>query len=214
MQRGNGNGILMRGIGRWIVFSRLRAWLGLKLEVPRLLRDATIPRAATCLDIATGLGWGSVGLLRRDPLAEIVALDSDERILPHTRYYLSSHAEKERTAVCRGDAKHLPFRDGAFHVVICFYGLHHCRGYLEALREIARVLKPAGTLALIDPVRKAGKTLGGHHGTEIPTLSELRRMLSEAGFDPVAPRVSNVSRTSGGAQSAILRIVRQKRPKP
>jgi len=180
----------MRGIGRWLVFSRLRAWLGTRIEVPRLLRGTTIPRGATCLDIAAGLGWASVGLLRRERLAEIVAVDYDETILPRTRDYLRSHAAGERTAVCRADAKHLPFRDGSFHVVICLYGLHHCRGYLEALREIARVLKPGGILALIDPVRRPGKPPGGHHGTEVPAVEELQRMLDDAGFQPVAPRVS------------------------
>jgi SAM-dependent methyltransferase len=74
--------------------------------------------------------------------------------------------------------------------VLCLYGFHHCRGYLEALRETARVLKPDGTLALIDPVRKPTKPPGGHHGTEVLTSEELQRMLGKAGFAPVSPRVA------------------------
>jgi ubiquinone/menaquinone biosynthesis C-methylase UbiE len=142
------------------------------------------------LDIATGLGWASVGLIHREPSAQIVALDYDETILPHTRDYVSSHAATARTPVCRADAKHLPFRDTTFDVVVCLYGLHHCRGYIQALREIARVLKLGGMLALIDPVRKTGKPPGGHHGTEVLTSDELQRALDEAGFDPVSSRVS------------------------
>ncbi|HLK86213.1 MAG TPA: methyltransferase domain-containing protein [Candidatus Binataceae bacterium] len=190
METGDRNGVLMRGVGRWFVFSRLRAWFGIALETPRLLRGTAIPRGATCLDLAAGLGWAGAGLLRREPLAEVVAVDYDETILPRTRDYLRSRTAGQRTAICRADAKHLPFRTGSFHVVICLYGLHHCRGYLDALREIARVLKPGGTLALVDPVRKAGKAPKGHHGTEVPTVEELQRMLAAAGFEPGAPRVA------------------------
>src|SRR5690348_2133195 len=175
MERKAEHGVLMRGLGRWFVYSRPRAWLGMAVEVPRLLRDVELARGARCLDIATGLGWASAGLLRRDPSARVVALDYDESILPRTREYLAAHGAARGTALCRADGKRLPFRAGSFDLVLCLYGLHHFRGYLDALREIARVLKPDGTFALIDPVRGAGKPPGGHHGTEVPTIAELDR---------------------------------------
>jgi ubiquinone/menaquinone biosynthesis C-methylase UbiE len=190
MEQRDRGGVLMRGIGRWLVFSRPRAWIGTAVEIPRLLRGVRIPRRAVCLDIATGLGWASVGLVRRDSSARIVAVDYDGTILPSTRDYVRSHAAGASVALCRGDAKRLPFRDASFDLVLCLYGLHHFHGYLEALREVARVLKSDGTFALIDPVRKPGKPPGGHHGTEVPTSEELQRMLREAGFDFVPPRVS------------------------
>jgi ubiquinone/menaquinone biosynthesis C-methylase UbiE len=123
---------------------------------------------------------------QRDPSARIVAIDYDETILPRTRDYLSSHAAAGNTAVCRADAKLLPFRDTSFDLVLRLYGLHHCRGYLEALREMARVLKPDGMFALIDPVRKSGKPLGGYHGTEVLTSEELQQVLGKAGFRSVS----------------------------
>jgi SAM-dependent methyltransferase len=193
-------GVLMRGIGRRLVFSRPRAWFGATVELPRLLRGVRIPHSATCLDVATGLGWASAGLAWCDPSARIVALDYDETILPRTRDYLSSHGAAN-TMICRADAKHLPFPASTFDLALCLYGLHHCRGYLEALREIARVLKLDGTLALIDPVRKPGKPPGGHHGTEVPTGQELQQMLGKAGFRSVSPRVSM------GRAKAVVRKV-------
>ena len=190
MEHEDHHGILMRGIGRWLVYSRPRAWLGMAVEVPRLLRGVSIPRGARCLDIATGIGWASAGLARRDPSTRIVALDYDGAILPRTREYLAARGAAASTALCRADAKLLPFRDGSFDLVLCLYGLHHFRGYLEALREIARVLKSSGTFALIDPIRRPGKPPGGHHGTEVPTSEELDRMLGEAGFEILRSRIS------------------------
>jgi SAM-dependent methyltransferase len=84
----------------------------------------------------------------------------------------------------------LPFSDESFDLVLCLYGLHHFRGYLEALREIARVLRSTGTFVLIDPVRNPNKPPGGHHGTDVPTREELDRMLGEAGFEIVLSPVS------------------------
>ncbi len=96
----------------------------------------------------------------------------------------------EGSGLCRADGKRLPFRDGSFDLVLCLYGLHHFRGYFEALCEIARVLKPTGTFALIDPIRRPGKPPGGRHGMEVPTRDELDRMLRDAGFEIVRSRVS------------------------
>jgi len=192
------HGVLMSGFGRWLVYSRPRAWLGSAVEVPALLRGVEVPRGAKCLDIATGLGWASAALFRRDPSAWIVALDYDGIILPRTREYLKSHGAGQRTSICRGDGKHLPFADGSFDLVLCLYGLHHVRGYSEALRDIARVLKPTGTFALIDPVRKVGGP-PGHHGTDVPTPEELRSMVAEAGFETRRFRISF------GSAKAVMR---------
>jgi len=204
MNDDNRHGVLMRGIGRWVVYSRPRAWLGMAIEIPKLLRGVPIPRAATCLDIATGLGWASGGVVRRDESVRVVALDYDGAILPRTREYLRSHGADANITLCRADAKSLPFREGRFDLVLCLYGLHHFRGYLAAMREISRVLKPGGTFALIDPVRKPGSRSGSHHGLDVTTSEELHHMLGESGFDIQRSHVSlgtlkAVARRRGGA---------------
>ncbi len=190
MEQEHSHGVLMRGLGRRLVYSRPRAWLGMAVELPRLLRGVSIPRGAKCLDIATGLGWATAGLVRLDPSMRIVALDYDGTILPRTREYLREHGAADSSALCRADGKQLPFGDASFDLVICLYGLHHFRGYFEALREIARVLKSTGTFALIDPARRPGQPPDGRHGMEVPTRDELDRMLVDAGFEIVQSRVS------------------------
>jgi ubiquinone/menaquinone biosynthesis C-methylase UbiE len=161
------------------------------------------------LDIATGLGWASAGLVRRDASVQIVALDYDGTILPRTREYLRSHGAAANIRLCRADAKYLPFREGRFDLVLCLYGLHHFRGCLAAMREISRVLKPGGTFALIDPVRKPGSPSGSsHHGLDVTTPEELHRMLGEAGFDILRSHVSlgtlkAVARRSAGVWKKV-----------
>jgi ubiquinone/menaquinone biosynthesis C-methylase UbiE len=189
MEQEDHQGVLMRGIGRWLVYSRLRACLGATLEMPSLLGGVRLPPGAKCLDIATGLGWATVGLLGSEPTARVVVLEYDGTILSRTREYLRSHGAAS-ASLCRADAKHLPFSDETFDLVLCLYGLHHFRGYLDALHEIARVLRSTRMFVLIDPIRNPNKPPGGHHGTDVPTRAELDRWLGEAGFEIVLSRVS------------------------
>jgi ubiquinone/menaquinone biosynthesis C-methylase UbiE len=206
MEHEDHQGVLMRGIGRWLVYGRLRAWFGVTLEMPSLLRGVHFSPGAQCLDIATGLGWATVGLVGHEPTARVVALEYDGTILSRTRKYLRSHGAAS-AALCRADAKHPPFSDESFDLVLCFYGLHHFRGYLEALREIGRVLRSTGTFVLIDPVRNPNKPPGGHHGTDVPTREELDLMLGETGFEIVLSRVS-----LGRIKAVVQRPVRRAAP--
>lgn len=59
----------------------------------------------------------------------------------------------ERIEIHSGDARALPFADASFEVVLSSFALHNIPGERErarALREIARVLKPGGQLAIAD----------------------------------------------------------------
>lgn len=184
------HGILMHGLGRWLVYSRPRAWIGQRLELPQLLKGVELPAHARCLDLATGLGWATAGIARVAPSATIMSVDYDFEVLPRAREYLNSQGSASNATLCRADGKRLPFRNRSFDLVVCLYGLHHFRGYLEALKEIARVLKPSGAFALIDPVRSKDKPPEGHGGMEVLTRSQLMRLLDQAGFEVISSRVS------------------------
>jgi ubiquinone/menaquinone biosynthesis C-methylase UbiE len=178
----NDDGVLMSGLGRLLVYSGIRAWIGMRFELPRLLEGITLQPGARCLDLGAGLGWGSAGLVRRDPSLRVVAVDYDPAVLVRTRDYVRGTGARDVPA-CRADGKRLPFRDRTFDLVICLYALHHFRGYAEGLREIRRVMKPGATFALIDPIRREGRSSGrGHHGMHVPTRDELEGMLKDAGF--------------------------------
>ena len=53
------------------------------------------------------------------------------------------------------DATHLPFQAGSFSQVICSEVLEHLPDDLSALREIASVMKPGGSLILTFPHRRS-----------------------------------------------------------
>jgi ubiquinone/menaquinone biosynthesis C-methylase UbiE len=125
MNQQDQHGILMHGLGRWLVYSRPRGWVGQRIELPNLLKGVEFPLYARCLDLATGLGWATAGIARIAPSAMITAVDYDFNILPRAQEYLKSRPAGSVAALCRADGKRLPFRDGTFAFVVSLNGLHH-----------------------------------------------------------------------------------------
>jgi len=59
--------------------------------------------------------------------------------------------EPQRFSLAVADALHLPFADESFDVIVCSEVLEHIPDYAQALREITRILKPGGKLAISVP---------------------------------------------------------------
>ncbi|HUX71692.1 MAG TPA: class I SAM-dependent methyltransferase, partial [Cellulomonadaceae bacterium] len=57
----------------------------------------------------------------------------------------------DRGPVVRGDARALPVRDGSIDTVVASMGLMLVRPLRQAVAEIARVLRPGGTVAVLLP---------------------------------------------------------------
>ena len=177
-------GLVLAGLERVVVHNHLRATLGLRWELPRLLRGVVIPRGSRCLEIGTGMGWGTLGLIERSDTAMVIATDYDRTVLPMARSYIRQHAPAASVAFCQANAKSFPFPDGMFDVVLALYVLHHVAGYRAAIAEIGRVTKPGGHFLFIDVFRTAlmphFRRLVPPEG--LPSRGELTRLLREAGF--------------------------------
>ena len=149
------SGATLRGLERLAVFNRLRAAAGLRWELPPLLRAVVIPAGSRCLEIGTGLGWGTVGLLRHGTSVTVVTSDYEGPVLRRARAFVQEKQPGARVDYLRVDAKTLPFGTGRFDVVLSLYVLHHAQGYRAALAEMARVLKPGGHALILDLLRPA-----------------------------------------------------------
>ena len=114
-----------------------------------LVAAAKAARPKTVADLATGSGDVAFAL-RRDLPADcaIVGYDFCEPMLALGR----ARARKEAVALefRTGDCMALPLADGSCDVVTIAYGVRNFEDRARGLRELRRVVKPGGTLLILE----------------------------------------------------------------
>ena len=151
------------------------------------------------LDMGAGAGRHSFECFRRG--ARVVALDYGFDELPPVRELMAAMVAEGEVpgdalgACVNGDALRLPFPDDTFDRIVCSEVMEHIPDDAAAARELARVLRPGGTLAVTVPTwlpeqicwalsdqYHAPYVEGGH--VRIFTEATLRRRFRDAGLKP------------------------------
>ena len=110
----------------------------------RTIAAAAVEAGDRVLDIACGSG-----VVTRD-IAAITGPDSPPTGLDLSPGMLCvAHSLEPKIEWRQGDACQLPFADASFERVVCQFGLMFFADRVEALREMLRVLKPGGRLAIV-----------------------------------------------------------------
>jgi SAM-dependent methyltransferase len=157
-----------------------------------------LARGDRVLDLGCGFGRHAFEAARRG--GAVVAVDAGADEVAGVRATLGAMVDAGEldpdapaTAV-QGDALRLPFPDGRFDRVIASEVLEHIVDDRRAMAELARVLRPGGTMAVTVP-RAGPETVnwilsdeyhdvpGGH--VRIYRRSTLCRRLTESGLEPV-----------------------------
>jgi ubiquinone/menaquinone biosynthesis C-methylase UbiE len=112
-----------------------------------LIRLAAPGPADRVLDVATGTGFTAFAMAAR--CRSVVALDFTAGMV-HEAQRLRAERGVGNVAMCLGDAEALPFRAGAFDLVVCRYAAHHFPNLPHAIAEMARVARPGGRVAIDD----------------------------------------------------------------
>ena len=95
----------------------------------------------TVLDVATGTGAVAHELLARKGCT-VVGLDQSPEMLAEARRRLP-----ENVTLVEGTAENLPFEDASFDALTFTYLLRYVSDPAATLRELARVVRPGGTIA-------------------------------------------------------------------
>jgi demethylmenaquinone methyltransferase/2-methoxy-6-polyprenyl-1,4-benzoquinol methylase len=110
-----------------------------------LVSRLAVRRADTVLDVATGTGLVARALVRRFGCS-VVGLDQSPDML-------AVAAERTRGLAVRlveGRAEQLPFTDGEFAGLTFTYLLRYVDDPESTVRELARVVRPGGTIAMLE----------------------------------------------------------------
>jgi len=174
-----------------------------------------LPPGSAVLDVACGTGDLSRLAARRG--YRVIGADLSRGML---------RANRAGVPLAEADTTCLPFHDGAFDGVLCGYALRNFTDLPAALREIVRVIRPGGRIAMLEvdapasPVLKAGYRVWFNHAVPVlggllsdreayrylprsvaylPRPAALRRLVREAGCSGVGIRP-----LSGGLSQLVV----------
>ena len=168
-----------------------------------LLHEGTrYPEGSRVLEVGCGVGAQTVHLLDRSPGMALTAVDVSAASLAQARARVAASHPDARVSWVRADLHALPFGDGKFdHLFVCFV-LEHLPDPGAALVALRRVLRPGGTLTVIEgdhgsaflhPDSPHARAVIGHlvalqagAGGDALIGRRLRPLLTGAGYDEVS----------------------------
>jgi demethylmenaquinone methyltransferase / 2-methoxy-6-polyprenyl-1,4-benzoquinol methylase len=133
-------------------YDRLAEWLsfGQNGRWRREMVGKIVPHpGAVVLDVASGTAGVAIQLARRTP-ARVVGVDLTEQMLRTGRSNVTRAGLSDRIRLVTGQAERLPFPDASFDSLTFTYLLRYVDDPQATLTELARVVKPGGTMASLE----------------------------------------------------------------
>ena len=106
--------------------------------------------AVRVADVATGTAAVAIELARAVPGRTVVGVDQSAEMLAAGRARVARAGVGDRVELREGRAEALPFADGEFDALTFTYLLRYVDDPAATLRELARVVRPGGTVAMLE----------------------------------------------------------------
>jgi demethylmenaquinone methyltransferase/2-methoxy-6-polyprenyl-1,4-benzoquinol methylase len=109
----------------------------------------TVPPDGVILDVASGTAGVALQLAERTG-ARVVGVDLTEQMLRQGQRRVAAAGKRDRITLAAGRAEQLPFPDASVDALTFTYLLRYVQDPQATLAELARVLKPGGTMASLE----------------------------------------------------------------
>jgi demethylmenaquinone methyltransferase/2-methoxy-6-polyprenyl-1,4-benzoquinol methylase len=108
------------------------------------------PDARRVLDVASGTAAVAIELALAEPDRHVVGIDQSPEMLAAGRARLEQRGLGDRVELREGRAESLPFGEGEFEALTFTYLLRYVDDVPATMRELARVVRPGGTVAMLE----------------------------------------------------------------
>jgi demethylmenaquinone methyltransferase/2-methoxy-6-polyprenyl-1,4-benzoquinol methylase len=160
------------------------------------------------LDLATGTGDLAIAMARACEGATVLGVDPSPGMLAVAREKIAERGLAERIELAVGDAQQLPYANCELDAVTIAFGIRNVPDRPAALREMARVVRPGGRIAVLElgePRRGVMGALARVHTRHIvPWLGalfsgkrEYRYLQKSVAAFPPAEEFADMMRSSG-----------------
>ncbi len=163
---------------RYDLMNDLMTWGLHRLWKRNAIRLSNVRRGDTVLDLAGGTGDIALRLARAvGPDGSVILADINPSMLAAAQKRLEGHPLASRISIVEADAERLPFADDTFDAVTIGFGLRNVTDQSRAIRDIRRVLKPGGTLVVLEFSRPVAKYVrpfyDAYSFSVLPTMGRL-----------------------------------------
>lgn len=121
---------------------------GWRRKTVEALIDSSGASPRRVLDLATGTADLALAVSARFPEAEVLGSDPSANMLAIGRTKVDAKGAKVTLEV--GDAQKLPYADASFDACCMSFGIRNVPDRDAALREMARVVRPGGRVAILE----------------------------------------------------------------
>lgn len=119
------------------------------------VRDVAGDRAPLILDLGAGTLDGALAIAGKSPDARIVAADFATEMLRVGRRKLNKQGVADRVATHGADGHQLPYQDATFDGAFSAFCVRNFARIPVALAELRRVVRPGGTVVILEFFRPA-----------------------------------------------------------
>jgi demethylmenaquinone methyltransferase/2-methoxy-6-polyprenyl-1,4-benzoquinol methylase len=108
------------------------------------------PDAHRILDVASGTAAVAIELAGSEPASTVIGVDQSTEMLAAGRERIGRAGLGDRIELREGRAESLPFANGEFDALTFTYLLRYVDDVPATLHELARVVRPGGTIAMLE----------------------------------------------------------------
>lgn len=127
-------------LNRLLSFNIDQGW---RRHTTRRLREVLERPQSRVLDLCCGTG-DLLKMLRDESRGQVIGVDFAHQML------VRSKEKTSRVGLAEADGLRLPFADASFDAITIAFGFRNFANYAEGLREMRRVTKPGGCVAILE----------------------------------------------------------------